>query len=315
MKYKGKHKYHYFYKITNNINGHFYYGIHSTNNVEDGYMGSGTILLRAYKKYGTENFTKEILKYFNSRKEASDYELEMVNFELIKDKNCYNNVVGGDKYVCVGKVSAFDKIEGIWVLIDVEEFHNNRERYTTVNDGMVLIKSGNTSAYVTKEEYYKNKNKYTTFSSNKVSVKDKNGKYFVVDKNDERIKNGTFSYLQTGVKRSKEAKEKTKETYKKTKHQQRERNSQYGKKWIHKDGVAITIKKELLEKYISEGWKLGRVDKVQKEIKIPAYKTIDPDIAFKLHDTGISWEKVAENLGVTRCVIEKFLREFRKNKK
>ena len=62
-------KYHYFYKITNNINGHFYYGVHNTNNINDGYMGSGTRLHYAYKKYGIENFSKEILKYFESRNE------------------------------------------------------------------------------------------------------------------------------------------------------------------------------------------------------------------------------------------------------
>ena len=30
--------YHYFYKITNNINGKFYYGIHNTSNLNDNYI-------------------------------------------------------------------------------------------------------------------------------------------------------------------------------------------------------------------------------------------------------------------------------------
>jgi hypothetical protein len=51
-------KYNYFYKITNNINNHFYYGIHSTDNINDGYMGSGRRLNRALKKYGIANFNK-----------------------------------------------------------------------------------------------------------------------------------------------------------------------------------------------------------------------------------------------------------------
>ena len=67
-------KYHYFYKITNTINNHFYYGVHNTDDLNDGYMGSGVRLHKAYKKYGVENFKKEILKFFDSAEEAFDYE-------------------------------------------------------------------------------------------------------------------------------------------------------------------------------------------------------------------------------------------------
>ncbi|MDD7755427.1 MAG: GIY-YIG nuclease family protein [Clostridiales bacterium] len=66
--------YNYFYKITNNINNKFYYGVHCTNNLNDGYMGSGVLINKAYKKYGKENFTKEIIKYFNTWEDAYEYE-------------------------------------------------------------------------------------------------------------------------------------------------------------------------------------------------------------------------------------------------
>lgn len=91
-----KRKYHIFYKITNNINNHFYYGVHNTDNINDNYMGSGKRLWYAYKKYGIENFTKEILKYFDTAKEAFEYESEYITEELIKDPNCYN-IEGGGK--------------------------------------------------------------------------------------------------------------------------------------------------------------------------------------------------------------------------
>lgn len=88
-------KYHYFYKITNNINNHFYYGVHNTSNLNDNYMGSGKRLWIAYHKYGIEHFSKEILKYFNTSDEAYEYEAEIVNEELINNDNCYNIVEGG----------------------------------------------------------------------------------------------------------------------------------------------------------------------------------------------------------------------------
>ena len=35
-----EYKYHYFYKITNLLNNKYYYGVHSTNDLNDQYMGS-----------------------------------------------------------------------------------------------------------------------------------------------------------------------------------------------------------------------------------------------------------------------------------
>lgn len=44
--------YHYTYIITNNINGKYYKGSHSTKRLKDGYMGSGTLLLNDIFKIG-----------------------------------------------------------------------------------------------------------------------------------------------------------------------------------------------------------------------------------------------------------------------
>lgn len=59
-------KYHYIYKTTCLMTCKFYVGMHSTDNLEDGYLGSGKILGYSLNKYGRENHIKEILEYLTN---------------------------------------------------------------------------------------------------------------------------------------------------------------------------------------------------------------------------------------------------------
>lgn len=86
---------HYIYKTTCNVTGRWYVGMHSTNNLEDGYMGSGLRLRRSIRKYGIENHTKEILEFSPSREEMVLREIEIVTKELIAEPMCMNLVIGG----------------------------------------------------------------------------------------------------------------------------------------------------------------------------------------------------------------------------
>lgn len=88
-------KYHYIYKTTNNINGKYYYGKHSSVKENDIYIGSGTALRHAKEKYGNENFTKEILAYCDSSEDALELEEMVVTQEEINNDMCYNIKLGG----------------------------------------------------------------------------------------------------------------------------------------------------------------------------------------------------------------------------
>ena len=88
-------KIHYVYKIMNLENGKFYIGKHSSDSIEDEYYGSGALVKMAIKKYGIENFSKSIIAVFETSDEAYELEAQLVTLEQVKDKMCYNMVVGG----------------------------------------------------------------------------------------------------------------------------------------------------------------------------------------------------------------------------
>jgi len=88
-------KYHFIYKTTNLLSGRYYIGMHSTDDLDDGYLGSGTYLRRAINKYGKENFKREILEFCDSRIELKSREEEVVNLREIAKKECMNLRVGG----------------------------------------------------------------------------------------------------------------------------------------------------------------------------------------------------------------------------
>jgi group I intron endonuclease len=83
------------YKTTNLINNKIYIGSHRTSNIKDNYLGSGTLLKQAIKKYGKENFIKEILYIFDNADEMVQMERDLVNEEFVNQRNTYNMEIGG----------------------------------------------------------------------------------------------------------------------------------------------------------------------------------------------------------------------------
>jgi hypothetical protein len=90
-----QHSIFYIYKITCNVTGRYYIGMHSTSNLEDGYFGSGKRLKYSVIKYGKENHSKEILEFLENTESLINRETQLVNADLLKDPNCMNLAHGG----------------------------------------------------------------------------------------------------------------------------------------------------------------------------------------------------------------------------
>lgn len=101
-----EHKYHYIYKIVNIKNGRYYIGMHSTYNLNDGYMGGGKRITNSIRKHGKDAHSKEILEYFDDRESLRIREIEIVNEDLLNDPMCMNLQPGGG-----GGISGPDHME------------------------------------------------------------------------------------------------------------------------------------------------------------------------------------------------------------
>ena len=89
-------KHYLIYQIRNKLNSMIYVGKHMTEDINDGYMGSGLRIRRAIEKYGPENFEKTILFECISEEEMNKKEAEIVNEDFIARDDVYNIKLGGE---------------------------------------------------------------------------------------------------------------------------------------------------------------------------------------------------------------------------
>lgn len=117
-------KFNYVYRISRpEIDDRFYIGVHSTNNIDDGYLGSGNLIVSSVQKYGKSKHQKEILKVCSTRNEALDFEKDIVTKKLINDSNCMNLSVGGGNIfmpngTTTGKIWVWNQVNGKEMFIE-----------------------------------------------------------------------------------------------------------------------------------------------------------------------------------------------------
>ena len=227
LRQSARRKYHFIYKTTNLINQKYYIGMHSTDNLDDQYIGSGTRLWSSINHYGRENFIVEILEFLPDRKSLREREAQIVDFEKLKDPFCMNICTGG---------------EGGW------EVYNNdsniqRNKCLRGNEKMRLLRKSN-------EEW---KNIESKLRAGLIKQQLEAGIRTVSD-------NFRLSFL--GKTHTDEIKKRISEAN--SKHQAGAGNSQFGKRWMNKDGVVIRVIEQEVAAHELQGWSRGKVSKQHK---------------------------------------------------
>ena len=222
-------QYHYLYCTVNLLNGKVYVGKHSTNNMNDDYLGSGTLLRFAIKKYGIQNFHKYILKHFETSEEAFEFEQQIVNKEFVADENTYNVCTGGTGFGNILGVSPSDagKLGAATNLANPEFVNRQRLIMLEVNKKFRSSIDERTRRL---------------FAEGKLKAPNHDGSCWTGRKHKEETKRkiGSANAVQ----------------------QKGEKNSQYGSMWIFNSELKISKKiskfDSELEILLSEGWEKGR---------------------------------------------------------
>ena len=258
---------HFLYKTTNIINNKFYYGIHSTDDINDGYIGSGKLLSIAIKKYGRKNFLREIIEFFDTREAALCRENEIITEELLLDENCYNITWGGLAgemfYVTVKNSNG-------------EIFHVTKDdpRYLSgelvgINSGMVNVKNSNGEIFhVTKDDPRYLSGELVGVCKNTVTVKDTFGNKFRVTKDDPRYLSGELVGVATdcAMKGKIVVVDSSGNKYIVTKDDPRYLSGELihtskNTHWVNNGIEEKMILFEEIQQYKNNGWILGRIKK------------------------------------------------------
>lgn len=218
MERASRRKYHYIYKTTCIITNRFYVGMHSTDNLEDGYIGSGKRLWYSINKHGRDNHICEILEFLPDRSSLKIREKQIINEELLMNKLCMNLALGGEGGISTHyhNLTENQKIE----------WHSKGGKKSTEN---IKNKQINDPLY---KEYY------SLIRTTQLRNSWMNGN-----------RKPTF----TNKRHNQETKKKIGDAN--SIKQKGKNNSQYGKCWITND---IENKKIYKDDLIPNGWKLGR---------------------------------------------------------
>lgn len=198
--------------------------MHSTDDLADGYIGSGKRLWQSIRKYGAAQHVCEVLEQLPSREALRLREAELVNEELLEDKLCMNINLGG---------------EGGWEQHNADPRHRHHRQAGARAMNKALWSSSDWARKAS--ERFRGVSK-TWNESEAGKAHHKNA-----------IKLATLAAASADVNA------KRKQTMKERGHQQGSANSNFGMRWIkHSEHKSKKIKADQLAEYLAAGWVRGK---------------------------------------------------------
>lgn len=260
--------YYYLYEIINKVNSKIYVGVHKTDNLDDGYMGSGKIIRHAIEKYGIDNFDKRIIQIFDNSEDMFAAEAAIVNEEFLLRDDVYNlrkGGTGGFDYINANKLNGF---------CDLDVAKLGREKANSVLEEKY--------GFDWRTHIAKNANSKEAQLKRKETIELRGIKF-------------STAHMQTP-----EVIEKRKISVKLNGSHVGEKNSQYGRRWATNGEIVIRLERG---EALPSGFSYGKVLIVPKEKtsnpKIEEYKRLSPVCRNKECSKELSFRQWMKN--ATSC--------------
>lgn len=164
-------KYHYIYETICLKSHRFYIGMHSTDNLQDSYQGSGKQLWHSFRKHGKDKHVTKILEFLPDRQSLKVREKELVDEELVGNKMCMNLALGGEGGLTFKRTAKHNRLSVLG-----GKLGNSKQAWLRANNPEWAKKYSLSRSKVSKKLYedgitkltFKNK-KHTTATKEKMS--------------------------------------------------------------------------------------------------------------------------------------------------
>lgn len=256
--------YRYTYKITllkSTLANHYYYGRHKTDNINDGYCGSGVIIKNYFKKYGAiegVTYEKEIVAFYNNEDELNKAEKELIGDKYDTDQLCLNLCVGGtwgelSEESCK-KIS--DALKGRVFSDDTIEKMKKAAKQRFIDHPELLDVARSNGL-----KNISNLIEYTRSDENRERVRQMNYKRFEDPKERAKVamSNSTRTTSEESKEKNRQSQLKRYETYVFSDETRRKLgDSSRDTFWIHLKNKCKRVSAEYLAYWLDDGWMFGR---------------------------------------------------------